>query len=266
MKDRTWAMLAMPYEQVDVIHWNYIGQPKLDGIRCKWDGEHLTSRQGERWNASALPHIFAKLKSFSAKFPGVVLDGELYAHGIPFQEIEARCAVKRLQPHINAHQIDFHAFDIISHEDTESRQLTLSQIYAPWVAICRVTSQAEATAWLNTFIEHGYEGMMLRAMGCPYIPNRTEALIKLKPVHYDRVTVLGTVEGKGKFQSMLGAFNVELNGVKFDVGGGSITESQRIAVWMTRETWPGRKIMISYRDKFKSGRPVQPQIHNIGKL
>jgi DNA ligase 1 len=258
--DCTWAMLAVHFEDLEHIDFPRIGQPKLNGFRAKWDGEKLTSRQGKVWSPNAQPYIYEKLTAWSNRYPDVNLDGELYCHGLPFQEIEERCAVKRVKPHPDVQRIDFHAFDIISSDPTGVRMATLSQIYKPWVAVCRVDSKEDAFKWLHTFCEHGYEGIMLRATGCGYITNRTEALIKLKPMQYTHVWVTDTYEGKGKFEGMLGGFNVRMGTIEFNVGGGNISELERATIWKKRVHWKGQRILIGFRDTFTSGKPVQPQI------
>lgn len=263
MNDSQWAMLATAYEAVEHIDYPVIGQPKLNGIRAKWTGRDLVSRQGKIWNRAALPHIYDKLSYWSERNPNVILDGELYCHGLPFQEIEARAAVKRVSPHADCGKLDFHAFDIISDLDTESRQIKLSQCYKPWVAVCKISSQTEQETWLKTFVEYGYEGLMLRYYGCSYRPGRTTALIKVKPLHYAKVTVMGCYEGLGKFKGMLGGFNVRMGSVAFNVGGGNITEIERGLVWQDRKAWIGREIFIAYRDTFSSGKPVQAQIFRL---
>lgn len=256
-------MLATDLQQLEYLAFPYIIQPKLNGFRARWDGTTLLSRQLKAWSPNALPHIYAKLRDFSSRHPDVILDGELYCHGLPFEQIERRCAVKRQCPHAQSGDIDFHAFDIVSVDDAESRQVTLSQIYKPWVAVARVESKADVDNWLKTFIEYGYEGAILRAYGCGYIVGRTEALVKVKVVKYATVTIRGTYEGEGKFAGMLGGFNVVWGKVTFNVGGGNITEQQRQDVWNNRCSWLGQKIIIAYRDVYNSGRPVQPQIFRL---
>src|SRR5579862_6498789 len=73
----------------------WLGQPKLDGVRCiaRWEGDTVTlmSRQGKPYN---LPHISEALRDL-LPVDGV-FDGELYVHGKPLQETIS--LVKKLKP------------------------------------------------------------------------------------------------------------------------------------------------------------------------
>jgi hypothetical protein len=62
-------------------------QMKFDGVRCLayWEDDKvkLISRSGRTWDAS--PHITKALELVMPK--DVILDGELYIHGVPFQTV-----------------------------------------------------------------------------------------------------------------------------------------------------------------------------------
>ena len=189
----------------------------------------------------------------------MVLDGELYAHGMPFQEIEKRTAVNRQAPHIDAGSIDFHAFDLISSEDTESRQITLAHIYKPWVAVGCARSEREVMEYLTIMRQAGYEGVMLRAYNVPYLEGCTEALIKLKPWTYGVATVIGFSPGKDKYQDTLGALIVRMSTVTFNVSGG-LTDEDRDFIWAHKASILNMEVPIKFRDTFNSGIPVQPQL------
>jgi len=259
MSDNQWAMLAVPYDEVQDIGFPVLGQPKLNGVRAKWDGKTLTSRQGKTWRRETLPHIFEKLERFSAENPGVVLDAELYAHGLSLQEIIKRVAVHRNVFHKDHLDIDFHAFDIISDDDTESRQITLSQIYQPWTAVCKVETRKDVEIWLNRFCEAGFEGLMLRQYHCPYRSGRTEMLIKVKPWKYGKGVVAGFTPGEGKYKGMLGAIIVKAENIEFRVSGG-LTDEDRINVWRDNKLYLGKPISYRYRDLSAGRKPLSPQV------
>jgi DNA ligase-1 len=256
-------MLAVNIDDVEIISYPMLGQPKLNGIRACWNGENLVSRRGEVWKWKALPHIIEKLQHFSTQFPNTFLDGEIYCHGMALQDIVSRGSVIRNHAHEGVGALDFHAFDIIATNDTETRQITLSQIYKPWVPVCRVENEADCNAWLKRFVEAGFEGLILRQYKCPYLPNRTEALIKVKPWKYGIAKIQECIEGKDSFANMLGAFRVIWKGRKFKIGGGQITVEQRKNIWKSREKYLGHFVAFRYRDASNSGKPLQPQITTI---
>lgn len=266
---KNWAMLAVNFDEVEDIGFPCMGQPKLNGIRAAWDGQHLSSRQGKIWKPETLPHIYDKLTIFSKLNPGILLDGELYAHGMPLQEIVERTAINRNTSHGSCDDISFHAFDIISSDDTESRQITLSQIYSPWVPVCQVMNRDDVDHWLRAYKDAGFEGLMLRQYHCPYSQGRTECLIKVKPWKYGSVTVTGFIEGEGRCKDMLGAFKVKagvatekvsMRLVSFKVGGGeALRDDMRIFIWRNQGLYEGKPIKIRYRDISNSGIPMHPQ-------
>ena len=94
-------------------------QPKLDGVRCLvYIGSEgklvFQSRQNTIFETVQhlnphLSHIFAKIAEFgnAQKF---VLDGELYIHGTPFNEITS---MVRKSNHNDASQLQYHIYDCL---------------------------------------------------------------------------------------------------------------------------------------------------------
>lgn len=257
-------MLAVNVDDVEIVSYPMLGQPKLNGIRACWNGLDLVTRRNEVWRWAALPHIYDKLKEFSIKYPGIYLDGEIYCHGMPLQEIVRRGAVIRRHAHEDVAKLDFHVFDIISKDDTMTRITTLMNIYRPWVPVCKVCNDKERDAWLARFVQTGFEGLILRQFRCPYLPNRTEALIKIKPWQTGIAEIVSCIEGKDSFAGMLGAFKVKWQGKEFKIGGGNITIEQRKAIWAEHTSYQERRfIPFRYRDTSSKGVPLQPQIMGI---
>lgn len=251
-------MNAVNFDAVDFIPYPVIAQPKLNGVRAMWDGSQLVSRQCKLWNPAALPEIFEKLKEFSKRFPGIKLDGELYCHEIPFQDICKRVAINRIKPHADARCIEFVAFDIIDHKmSSKDRLLKLEDIYYPTPAWELVLNQDQLNDALAHYVSIGYEGLMLRLLGQPYLVGRSQALIKLKPWKYFHVKIVGMKEGLGKYKGMIGAIQCELHGKRFYVSGG-LSDADRVVYW--QKDIAGRPALIKCRELSKSGIPLQPQL------
>jgi DNA ligase-1 len=81
-------MLA-PNEAIDVntLQYPLLASFKLDGIRCIFKDGEMLSRSLKQIPNVQLHRRFADIKKWSAENPGHILDGEIYAHGLTFQEI-----------------------------------------------------------------------------------------------------------------------------------------------------------------------------------
>lgn len=257
-----WAMLATDYDDVDTIYYPVIGQPKLNGVRAKWDAEKklFISRQGEVWREELLPHLYHRMQSLH---PTTSLDGELFSPRLAFQDICARVAVRRAKPHDDIAAIDFYAFDIINDQPSQIRIRDLETLYHPHIPSTLLDNGDVVWNYLRAMTTSGYEGIILRMFGVPYRVGRTEAVVKLKPWKYLACRVVSVIEGKGKLQNSVGAFVVraETQPLQCKVGGGNITEARRRLLWDGREHIKGLALTIRYRDLSKDGKPLQPQIH-----
>lgn len=255
-------MLAVNYDDAKFVPYPILAQPKLNGVRAKWDGERLISRQNKLFKECVLPDLYAQLRTFSACYPGVILDGELYTHGLPLQEIIERTAINRIGPHEGADDIGFHAFDIIAEDRADARLQKLAEIYNPryFVVPTLVDNESACMAYLKMIYELGYEGLILRQPQCPYINGRTEALIKLKPWQYASATVIGFSPGRDKYVGMLGALECRLqSGKTFKVSGG-LSDGLRTEIWNCQEKYIGRELSVRFRELSNGGIPLQPQI------
>ena len=95
-----------------------LSQPKLDGIRCLADAHGLWSRHGTR--ITSCQHLEASLAPLFHKHPGLVLDGELYAHAAPEGLSTIVSLVNTRQPSLEKQRrcqamMAFHVFDMPSH-------------------------------------------------------------------------------------------------------------------------------------------------------
>ena len=76
---KTKAMLAHKYNPDKADYPAYI-QPKLDGVRCLFTKDGAFSRAGNQF--MNVEHIEKDLKPVFNKYPNLILDGELYNHGL----------------------------------------------------------------------------------------------------------------------------------------------------------------------------------------
>ncbi len=177
-------MLAKSYgDEKKKVDWkNAYGQPKLDGMRSLW---HIyrksiiaVSRDGKEING--LEHIRTDL---GVIHENVILDGELYAHGLNFQENMR--LIKKYRPG-ETEKIKFHVYDMVSKEPFAVRfQMASSLIQG--LSECELvktkilTSEEDLKSFHSQNIADGFEGSILRWGNEGYKANgRSSNLLKYK--------------------------------------------------------------------------------------
>lgn len=239
--------------------------PKLDGVRClariKDGTVTLTSRGGKEY---PVPHQIEQDLICVWEFMHVdelILDGELYIHGVSLQNIVS--AVKSTDNPIHG-DVEFHIFDIPSDEPWEQRWLNLRDLRSDIdylmgrcslkiVGNVLVTSEGEARGYLQQFMDAGYEGLMLRALDAPYKFNhRSVGLMKWKEFQDVEAKIIAVREDKlGE-----GVLTCELqNGVRVDCKLRGSHEYRRVEV---QRTLMGAWITIKFQQYTDDGVPQFP--------
>ena len=197
-------MLAHKYaEKPHKVVWPCGLQRKLNGLRCTArceDGEvTLYSRAGLVLN---VPHICEELSWMD---DSVILDGELYVHGVPLQTINSWIPKPGQSMKEETSQIEYHLYDA-PYSDTvtwlfrhrylnkikESEHVKVEETY-------QVSNEEEAYAMVDAFLGEGYEGGMLRNWDGLYDwGHRSSDLLKIKKFDDEEFEVVGYQEGKGK--------------------------------------------------------------------
>ncbi|RYV01781.1 DNA ligase [Shewanella sp. OPT22] len=204
---------------------DYLISEKLDGVRGRWDGSQMWTKQGNKIN---MPLWFYK------DFPKYALDGELWIKREKFELVSG--AVRRVTPDVHLwSQIKFMVFDVPEHKGTfEQRYLyakeNLSNLssYLQVVEQFRVNTKPELMVELQKRVQAGAEGLMLHKADSLYRSGRNPDLIKLKQYQDAEAKVIAHIEGKGRFKGMLGSLLVELsNGKQFKIGSGFSLEERK---------------------------------------
>lgn len=184
-------MLAKSFKPEEKkIDWKYAwGQPKFDGQRClakyEWEGTlvvYLFSRTGKP--ITTMPHIVNELVALNLPV-GTILDGELYAHGLSFQENMRLIKKNRGDDSL---QIKYHVYDtvldqpfIYRHNVVDSMVTKYATIHIVPVETIRVTSKLNLRLYHEKVVSLGYEGTMLRWGNESYkINGRSSHLLKNK--------------------------------------------------------------------------------------
>ena len=219
------ALLLANIYRDDIDLGQYWVSEKLDGVRAYWDGETLTSRNGNRFDAPPW---------FIEDFPRVALDGELWMGRGTFERLSG--AVRRQHPDdAQWRDITFMVFDLPSSPATfDGRLKRLREMFdankSPHVALVeqfRVADHDTLMDTLNKVVAGGGEGLMLHRGSSRYTAGRTDDLLKLKTYDDAEAVVVGHLPGKGKFAGMLGALLVEMpEGRRFRLGTGFSNEER----------------------------------------
>lgn len=198
---------------------------KYDGMRARWDGQHLWSRGGERITAPAW---------FTAGWPSQPLDGELWAGRERFETTVS--TVRRQVPDDKDwREIRFMVFDLPAHPGTFDERLKALQRMLPLpestsmvlVAQQRATTHAALMALLDKTMRLGGEGLMLHRGDSLYRAERNGDLLKVKPHQDAEAVVIGHIPGKGRHAGRLGALQVQASdGRRFRLGTG-LSDAQR---------------------------------------
>ncbi|MCJ7798808.1 MAG: DNA ligase, partial [Polaromonas sp.] len=200
-------MLAKVYH-AGVSLSDYWVSEKFDGVRGYWDGEKLLTRGGEKIRAPAW---------FTAGWPGVPMDGELWAGRGQFST--AVSTVRLQTPSDEAWRvIRFMVFDLPAQGGPFSDRILalnrlVSDLAVPWVqavAQNKVASHAALQDRLRKTVKLGGEGLMLHRGESLYKAQRNDDLLKVKTHEDSEARVVAHIPGKGKHAGQLGALLVEM--------------------------------------------------------
>ena len=204
---------------------DYWVSEKYDGVRAFWDGKKLITRGGQ---TVQLPQALAQ------QLPHLQLDGELWIAHNHFEDISALVRTQNAQPN-QWSKVTYLVFDLPAHPGTFDQRLTTlktlhqqqpSTFWQP-VMQYKLTTQQQLTQKLKTVEQQGGEGLMLHKGASYYKAVRGDDLLKVKSYEDAEATVIAHIEGKGKYQGMLGALKVRTpKGLIFKIGSG-FTDKER---------------------------------------
>ena len=255
-------MLAKVFEKEEKkVSYPCYAQPKLDGMRGLGSCDHgtLTSRSG---------NAILTLGEIVNEFPdikGLILDGELYAHGFTFQE-NMRMIKKRREETKN---VKYHVYDIVSDMPFFERLQVLTQacMNSPRIEVVPtviVKSKEELMKIHSYNISQGYEGTIVRHGDDGYKLNgRSSSLLKLKDFH-DLALVLKDVipsekrptHGKPIFE-WKGATNDELG------AGISLSHAEAEDLLANKSSHIGKTCELRFFEYSDTGVPRHPVMHGF---
>ena len=199
------------------LNGNWIAEPKLDGYRSavvvdeEGNCEAISRGNKEFWNWE---HIAADIKE--AGFRNCVLDGEFFAGN--FGLTGSICKTQKQHP--DRLKLKYWIFDMLTMEEwvalkctrtTVERKMVLARFLVPYLTAKELTVQPgylvltegvpvhnpdEYNEAANRFYAEKFEGTVLKDMDAPYVWDRSNFWLKIKPEEEADVTVVGVKEGK----------------------------------------------------------------------
>lgn len=244
-------MLALDFKKAKDIDWSTTyGQPKLDGFRCtaRRVGKKIIMLSRENKPIVTMGHIAEQL--LDALEDGQIVDGELYAHDMPFQKV-ASC-IKREQD--DSAKVLYNLYDMIADVPFRDRSDGLRSLLSPGydaltlVETVMVRSKDDLMVYQQKCIEDGYEGAMLRHGKQGYdAGKRSKYLLKVKTFQDAEFKVVDVKEGRGTHKGMA-IFTCETKeGNNFDVLAPGSHDEKR-AYWENHPQWLGKPLTVKFQD------------------
>jgi len=247
-------MKCYPFTEDRLLSWKppFICQPKYDGVRCRavpLDNGEFILLSSEENVIYSVPHINDALKDL----PAVEYDGELYTHGLSFEQIISITS-RTVNLHSDYTSMEFHIFDIVDDKPQAMRLINLS-------ALSVNIPLARAPIWLcnnlsdvmkvfDKLINLGYEGIIVRDFSAPYLRRRSTKIMKFKPKKEDEYGIIGVQEeisinniAKGTLGSLT---LLSGDGNVFSVGTG-FDADQRRELWKIKEDLIGKIAKVKYQ-------------------
>ncbi len=261
-----------------------LAQIKYDGIRTLGykdsDGNiEMESRQGKHW-----PHMDIIKDSLREVYDdndlpsSFYFDGELFpkkGSNMTFQELTGLVRRVTLKPGDidRLKEVDYYIFDCFDLNDleltTEQRldflttifQKSYSNIYL--VPTQLVQTKEDIKEAFKTYIEEGYEGLMLRTIDGPYqIDKRSKHLLKYKEFVEDEYEIIGYHEGTaGDSDTIIWELKTK-DGKEFSARPKG-TRAYRRQLFKDGDKYIGKKVTVIYQELTDDGIPRFPVAKDV---
>lgn len=210
-------MLADKYDRSKIKGFPVCVQAKLDGVRAiiSWTDGIVTIRSRKNNCYPHLMHLRKPLLQLFLSLPeGTVLDGELYNHDMTFEELTSAVKTEKKVPERNK-DIKFFMFDamfkdhdmpyLLRHKRLEEALSLVEIENVSLLPMYVVNTCEEIDMYLQSFLEEGYEGLMIRYPEGPnssYRNGRTKNLLKYKEFIDEEGIVTEVYGGKGRDEKL----------------------------------------------------------------
>lgn len=252
-KDFLLPMLAKDYKkELKKVTYPCYVQPKLDGMRSLGtEDDGFMSRTGKA--IDTLGHIVL------ADLDDAVLDGELYAHGISFQENMK--LIKKYRKG-ETEQVKYHVYDMVMDAPFIQRYEKVCELVAdnPNIELVPThiaNNELEVAFFHAQFVSEGYEGTMVRHSDEGYAVNkRSSQLLKYKDFIDEVYTVNEVWPSESRPEQ--GVIEcVTSKGVTFNCGM-KFSHAEREDILRNKEEYIGLKAEIRFFEYTDGGIPRFP--------
>lgn len=265
--DRKYYYLQNPYVEKEdkaiIMNFPCMVQPKINGVRAIIKAgtpqSQILSKEGKQY---IIPHLSDFLDDNFTLFDSKInLDGELYIHGEPLQEIAS--AVKKVS--LLTQRVVFILFDLaIPNVNQKERWAKIKEIKSkldtiPNCPIEIIQSFACANDTLaqqacDKFISQGYEGAIFRDMSANYeFGKRPMTMTKLKRV-IDHEFNITDIVPQEKDPSMGNYRCITTKGLYFDVTP-KMTEEEKRELLYNKQEYIGKKLTCTFYEWTPDGKP-----------
>jgi DNA ligase-1 len=259
IKPTYFPMLAHEYSEKTEKYPCY-AQPKLDGIRCiifKYNNQ-IVFQSRNNTIFQSFPHLLMELNILFIKNSKLILDGELYCHHLGFSKITS---IVRKKDHQELSKIQYHIYDIIDNSLTYTqRYLQLCEYIRTSISIflvktIKISSRNEMQSLHQSFVNEGYEGIMLRNPNGLYKQQiRSKDLLKYKLFKDSDYIIVGHHEGTGGVP----VFEcVNENNKRFSVNMKCSMEEKREMMENITQFY-GKKLIVKYQELSEDNIPRFP--------
>jgi DNA ligase 1 len=252
--------------------------PKFDGYRLSAlidDKQNVKFYCREMkpvpWGATNLQHLAKEL--LRLKFKSCLVDGEIRGRTWGETALVKTTGMTDENRQTILDHVKFHVFDHVDYTQLETgpvpgkrgehlmdprsqlerrqflaKRLEGRRAYIQPVLPNTVKNQRELESIYRIYVKEGHEGGMVKRLESPYIFDKCDAWMKLKPVKTEELRVVRAIEGQGKYVGMLGALLcVNVKGQEISVGGG-YSDAQRKIFWAIRKKLSGRILECEMQD------------------
>lgn len=235
---------------------------KFDGNRTTivmdLDRTYALSRTGKpQKNLDHLITILDEGVPFATRTEKVILDGEVYLHGLLLEEINE--AIKKAND--NTPKLQFMVYDmplVNQQQDIRSRAVglmckALNSEFFVWSKPHWVRSDADVITWHDSYVEQGYEGAIVKAIDGLYTPGqRSSSWRKVKVWDDTEFLVVGYEMGQRGVQDL--KFVCECSGGQFKATmDGSVASKQKL--YDQIDELIGKQLTVQHKGYTKYGIP-----------